>query len=265
MQCRRAQDGAAWTMARSGAERDGGGPHGESDRRPRSGAERDGGGPHGESDRRPRSGAERDGGASAEEESLRSYLDGALAATTELDEMIQSMLDLAVVEEGSFEAKRVVLDAADLVKRIEKRLGPWVRQEARELAVKPPAGPIHVPADPVYLERAVKNLIMHAVRRSPVGGKVIVECETRDGSVVFSVQDQGPAVSIGSEKEYFDPGSAEEHRELGWKADRAFALACVKKVADGHGGSVGIQSGIEGTSFFLRLPAEGGPNGNASK
>ena len=41
-----------------------------------------------------------------DEDGVRSYLDGALAATTELDEMIQSMLDLAVVEGGLSEAGR---------------------------------------------------------------------------------------------------------------------------------------------------------------
>jgi signal transduction histidine kinase len=98
----------------------------------------------------------------------------------------------------------------------------------------------------VLLRNLLDNAVRHALRR------VTVDVSAGDG-ILIVVRDDGEGVSEEARARLFDrfyrvPGSQTPGSGIG--------LALVKRVAELHGGSVGLGEGVEGRGLgvFVRLP-----------
>ena len=107
-----------------------------------------------------------------------------------------------------------------------------------------------------YMTRAiVENLISNAVKFTPHGGKVDIECGA-EHMVFIRVRDTGvgiPAEKIGS---LFDVDN--RLRSVGTAGERGsgFGLALCKELAERQGGSVQVESRVDqGTTVTVWLPA----------
>ncbi len=119
---------------------------------------------------------------------------------------------------------------------------------SKTIALTGAEGPVWVRGHADALFRAVRNLVENAIRHTPAGGSIEVEV-LADGAV--HVLDDGPGVPEDDHKSIF--------RRF-WRRDRTRAdgrglgLAIVARVAEVHGGSVGVENRPEGGAMFtLRL------------
>jgi signal transduction histidine kinase/putative methionine-R-sulfoxide reductase with GAF domain len=100
--------------------------------------------------------------------------------------------------------------------------------------------------------RVIHNLARNAAEAmEPKGGKFIVKVtrDKHDASLVISFSDTGPGIPKAIEHRLF-----QSFVTAGKKGGTGLGLAIVKKIADEHGGSVGVQSSSRGATFTLRLP-----------
>jgi signal transduction histidine kinase len=106
-------------------------------------------------------------------------------------------------------------------------------------------------ADADRLAQALLNLVVNADVHTPAGTAVRVDAVLESGAVVFTVGDDGPGMDSSVRHEAFRPvvTSGTVHGSTG------LGLAVVRAVAEGHGGSVGLETGPEGTTVTLRVPA----------
>ena len=112
--------------------------------------------------------------------------------------------------------------------------------------------------DPSSLQQALANLVDNAVTYTPEGGRVVVEAQTQDDTVVIRVCDNGPGITSEDLPHVWDrlyrgtpPGREGDQDGLG------LGLSLVKAVVEAHGGAVDIESEPEGgTTVRLRLPAQ---------
>jgi len=98
------------------------------------------------------------------------------------------------------------------------------------------------------LENLVRNAIKHA---SGPDGRVTIRINT-DRRVRVEVEDTGPGLPPGTEKEIFEPYKRlREARGQGL----GLGLATVKRLSEGHGGACGVDSrpGV-GCTFWFELP-----------
>ncbi|MEK7687810.1 MAG: HAMP domain-containing sensor histidine kinase, partial [Pseudomonadota bacterium] len=121
---------------------------------------------------------------------------------------------------------------------------------SKTIALTGAEGPVWVRGHADALFRAVRNLVENAIRHTPAGGQIEVEVMA-DGTV--HVLDDGPGVPEADHEQVF--------RRF-WRRDRAQAdsrglgLAIVARVAEAHGGTVGVENRPEGGAMFtLRLQA----------
>ncbi|MDP1752811.1 MAG: HAMP domain-containing sensor histidine kinase [Reyranella sp.] len=121
---------------------------------------------------------------------------------------------------------------------------------SKTIALTGAEGPVWVRGHADALFRAVRNLVENAIRHTPAGGQIEVEVMA-DGTV--HVLDDGPGVPEADHEQVF--------RRF-WRRDRAQAdsrglgLAIVARVAEAHGGTVGVGNRPEGGAMFtLRLQA----------
>jgi signal transduction histidine kinase len=169
-----------------------------------------------------------------------------LADDERLDAAVTELLELARAEEGAqLEAVDVDLDEVVL------------EETHRDYRV--PIDTSHVSAGRVHgsaaqLARAVRNLLDNAARHAR--RRVSVTLATRDGSVVLTIDDDGPGVPVDERQRVFerftrlDEGRARDAGGVG------LGLPMVRAIVDRHAGTVIVDDAPSGGArFVVRLPA----------
>lgn len=110
-----------------------------------------------------------------------------------------------------------------------------------------------VQIDPLFMQRALLNLVLNALQATGKDGTVRVRAtsEAIDGApfVSIDVADDGLGIPAAVRASIFEPFFTTEPSGMG------LGLAVVKRIVDSHGGELSVASSAEGTTFTVRLPA----------
>ena len=107
--------------------------------------------------------------------------------------------------------------------------------------------------DPGQVRQLVTNVMLNALRYTPRGGVVDVDCHRGPGVMTLTISDDGPGVNLSEREAIFEPGvrgsASRDHTGSGT------GLAVVKRIVDSHGGTVAVdESDLGGARFVIRLP-----------
>jgi signal transduction histidine kinase len=200
-------------------------------------------------------------GADAERAEDRRLVEIALRNTRNAAGMVQSLGDLAKLDEPEFDLRTEAVDAGELLDDIVVRFAERAARQGVELRAATPSGAggdVRVELDVQLFERAVANLVDNALKFCPRGSTVTLAAEAREGRVEVIVADDGPGIPAADLPLLFDrfyqsrptvaPATAEGGRGLG--------LAIVKRIAELHGGDVAVESTLgRGTRVAITVPA----------
>jgi len=154
---------------------------------------------------------------------------------------------------------RTALDLAELAREVIA--GRDSDDAPHEFCVRVARDPERILADRALLLRALSNLVDNAVRYSPDGGEVEIRVEDHPGSVRISVSDQGIGMTPAQQERLFRPFSRVVEERYGIRG-AGVGLFSVKRIADAHGGSVGVESEAgKGSRFWIDLPTGDGVEG----
>jgi len=189
----------------------------------------------------------------------RRLLEVALRNTRNAARLVQSLGDLAQLDEPQFALRRETLDLAELLDDIAMRFAPRAAAQGVALHCEPVgAGPMVAALDIELFERAVANLVDNALKFTPAGGRVRLSVQ-RDGTQVqVSVHDDGPGIAPAELPHLFDRFyQARQHvAPATGDGGKGLGLAIVKRIAELHGGSVAVRSAPgQGTTVTLSLLA----------
>lgn len=178
-----------------------------------------------------------------------------------LQSFIDDLLDLARLQAGKIEMRKVSLPLADLVEGAVADQHMLAQQHKVTLRTEvSPHVPDEISVDPERLGLVFANLIGNAIRYTPFGGTVTVRVrETLARTTVrFEVQDTGPGIPLEYQHQIFQkffriPGSSAGAAGLG--------LSIAKEIVEAHGGEIGVDSseGL-GSTFFFTLPVSDLPS-----
>jgi len=189
----------------------------------------------------------------------------ALRNTRNAARLVQSLGDLAQLDEPEFKLRAEVLDAGEVLDDIALRFGARAAERGitlQSLHAPDDADPPSAALDIELVERAIANLVDNALKFCRPGDRITLAARRRDGMLELSVADTGPGIPAADLPHLFDrffqsrPGVAPATGEGG----KGLGLAIVKRIAELHGGSVAVQSRPgDGTTVTLSLPAAGKP------
>ncbi len=185
------------------------------------------------------------------EDQRRLMLEAVDSDADRLTRLIAELLDVARIDAGRLELRRVPTDLAALVrKRVEARTVAGV--EADRFAVDIADDLPEVWVDPDKMGQVLDNLIENALKHGD--GTVTVTVRQDPDGLVLSVADQGPGIP---------PGRA--HRIFGrfWKGSErggtGLGLYVVNGIVEGHGGRIALVPPPEGGARFVVVLPVGDP------
>jgi signal transduction histidine kinase len=108
--------------------------------------------------------------------------------------------------------------------------------------------------DPVRIGQMVTNVLLNAVRYTPPGGAIMVDCSRRADELQITIADSGPGVTAADATHIFESGY---RGDVGPSEGSGLGLAVVKRLIEDQGGSVTLgRTSSHGATFLLRLPGQ---------
>jgi len=179
----------------------------------------------------------------------REFLEAIHRTSDEMLGLVNDLLDVSLIESGKLELRRSEQDVSKLVQRRVRLLEPYARTKKIELKLAAD-GVQRASIDAARYGQVVDNLVGNAIKFSPPGTEVRVALRSTDGSIAFSVQDQGPGIPEADRKLLFRSFRKLSARPTGGEKSTGLGLAIVKKIVDAHGGSIDVASAPGGGARF---------------
>jgi two-component system phosphate regulon sensor histidine kinase PhoR len=193
------------------------------------------------------------GGAISDPKAAGTFVEIVARNAERLSNLAEDLLDLSRIETRQWSFEIAAVDATHLASHVVGLLSHAAAEKGLALRSEVPEG-VAVRGDPRALEQVLVNLVDNAVKYT-ARGDVAIRAE-RDGSTwVLAVADTGPGIERHHLPRIFerfyrvDPGRSREQGGTG------LGLAIVKHLVQGMSGEVGVESGPDGSRFWVRLPA----------
>lgn len=179
-----------------------------------------------------------------------------------LVEMINDFLELARLDNVTYELRNDVIDIGELLAETMETLRPQLEAHGLTWLTEgePQAGePAKVVGDPRRVQQVLTNLISNAVKFTQEQGTITTRIERSDQHVEVSVRDTGRGISANNLATLFDrytrvPGVGNDVPGTG------LGLMIVREIVEAHGGSVGVESTVGvGSRFWFRMPQAAPP------
>src|SRR5581483_11406239 len=131
-------------------------------------------------------------------------------------------------------------DVLAALEDVEAVLGPCAAEIGAELALRR-CEPCSVAASPGVLASLLSNLVRNAIKYlgDPAERRIAVRAIAARAVVRFEVQDTGPGLPPSLEQTVFEPYVRAPGNQ---KPGIGLGLATVKRLAEAHGGAVGVRS-----------------------
>jgi len=182
-------------------------------------------------------------------------LAGAHSTLTGLLSIIADWLKLARIDAGDIAGGVEEVDVRAILEKVVEELGARAEEASVALRLDFTLPSCAVTAHADSLAVVFRNLISNAIKYNKPAGTVVVEGTCLDGNLRVDVRDTGmgiPATEIPFIFEDFFRVKSSKTAEI---PGTGLGLSIVKKIVEGHHGSVEVESAEgEGTSFSVFLP-----------
>jgi cell cycle sensor histidine kinase DivJ len=172
--------------------------------------------------------------------------------------VVNDILDMSKIEAGKFKIVKEPFDVASLVKSCCELMRHTAEQRSLSLIMEVAPGIPELPADKRACKQMLINLISNAIKFTDPGGWVRVSARRVDGSVEFSVADNGIGIAEADLPKLGKP-FVQANNSYDRSCDGAgLGLSVVKGLARLHGGRLELNSSLgRGTNATIVLPLEG--------
>jgi PAS domain S-box-containing protein len=169
-----------------------------------------------------------------------------------MDRMVNDLLEVTRIERGrltlelrDYPTEALVGEAAAMMQPLADAQGILL-----ETAISDPLPPVRADAGRVI--QVLSNLVGNAIKFTPAGGSVRVECVSIGEEACFMVTDTGPGIP---------PDQIPHLFSAFWQADSAdrrglgLGLSIARGIVEAHDGRIWVESQVgAGSTFFFTLP-----------
>jgi len=169
--------------------------------------------------------------------------------------LVDDLLDISTIESGNLKLR---LQPTDLLRLVRRNVGlnrVLAEQKGIDIELHRPASLPLMELDSDKIEQVLNNLIGNAVKFSLPGTAVHVRVEADAGEARIAVEDQGPGIPEDQLQQLFQPFSSTSVTSTGGEKSTGLGLAIVRRIVEGHGGRIQVESRVgQGSTFRVSLP-----------
>ena len=177
-----------------------------------------------------------------------------------LEGLFSELLDITRIDSGGVEVHPQHFAMSDILRKLRLHFEPVAFEKG--LALRLRGGQHWAHADPLLVERILRNLVSNAIRYT-ADGTVLVSCRRKGDALLLQVWDSGAGISQAQQARVFEEfyqvpkaeqsgGGAALHERKGL----GLGLAIVKRLADLLEAPLSMESQLgRGTVFSLLVPA----------
>ena len=169
-------------------------------------------------------------------------------------ELINEILDLALIESGKLALSLEPISLAEVMLECQVLIGPQAQKRGVSVTFPQIETSYFVKADRTRLKQVLINLLSNAIKYNKVDGTVVVDYDTRNsGSIRICVKDGGEGLSADQLAQLFQP-----FNRLGQEATveegTGIGLVTTRRLVELMGGVIGVESTVgTGSVFWFEL------------
>ncbi|MBN9006704.1 MAG: sensor histidine kinase KdpD [Rhizobiales bacterium] len=176
-----------------------------------------------------------------------------------LDAMVRNLLAITRIDAGALELRRDWIDLREIVERVVSAARR--RGASQRIVVNMPSDLPLVRADAALAEQAIGNIVANALVHTPPDTHLMIDAHVSSLGVAVRVTDNGPGIPSDMLVHVFDRfvkgRDTRELRDGGQGVGLGLAIA--KGIMDAHGGSITVESPVDGqpgARFVMLFPRE---------
>lgn len=179
--------------------------------------------------------------------------------TEDLDEMVRNLLAITRIDAGALELRRDWIDLREIADRIASVARR--RRSPQRIDVAMPVDLPMIYADATLVEQAIGNIVANALVHTLRDTQIVIDAQAEPSGVVVRVTDNGPGIAPDLMPVLFDrfaKGDGSGVRRDGGEGV-GLGLAIAKGIMEAHGGSIAVESPVQGrpgARFTLAFPRE---------
>lgn len=184
----------------------------------------------------------------------KASIDQILHAGWYLLELINEILDLAVIESGRLSLSLEPVLLPDVMIECQAMIEPLAEKRGISMTFPHFTSPCYIRADRTRLKQVLVNLLSNAIKYNQPGGKVIVEYDAiAPDRVRISVKDTGAGLSPENLTQLFQAFNR-LGQEAGGEEGTGIGLVVSKRLVELMHGTIGAESAVgKGSVFWIEL------------
>jgi signal transduction histidine kinase len=187
-----------------------------------------------------------------EAETVRRYHAQIRAEAERLAAMVDDLFELSRIHAGALRLSRQRIGLGDLVSETVAGTEPLARAKGVRLRGRAP-DVLPVEVDAAEFGRALRNLVVNAIRHTPADGGVEIVAAAEDGMACVTVSDACGGIPDEDLPRLFEVAfRGEAARTPGGGAGLGLAIA--RGIVEAHKGEIGVSNAGKGCRFVVRLP-----------
>jgi signal transduction histidine kinase len=169
------------------------------------------------------------------------YMQAIVAGSNTLKNLVNDILDLALIESGALRLELERIDLHALLTEVAAHARDWAAKVDLSLEVDCPADAGMFLADARRLRQVAFNLLSNAFKFTPKGGTIVLGGRIDGEDVQIWVSDTGPGIAPEVRPNVFERFAAKS--QAGTRGGAGLGLALVNRFVELHDGWVEIESG----------------------
>ncbi len=200
---------------------------------------------------------------------IRTFIDGLVESIERMSSVINEVLTISRIATGRIELSVGPTNLAEIVGQIVTQFAQPAQQRNLLISFDPTQWPTFIQADGDLLELALYNVVGNAIKYTPDGGVVTLNCKPNSTTVLVTVKDTGIGISKEDQARIFDRFYTAGDTQLHSTSKTAYrggglglGLAICRGVVEAHGGRIWVESEgrdeekLPGSTFYIELPLQ---------
>ncbi|MDO8811746.1 MAG: ATP-binding protein, partial [Gallionella sp.] len=168
-------------------------------------------------------------------------------------DLINEILDLAVIESGKLSLSREAVSMAEIMHECQAMIEPQAQQHGIKLTFLPPDYTWFANADRTRVKQVLINLLSNAIKYNREQGTVEVKCTCTPERIRISIRDSGEGLPPEKLVQLFQPFNR-LGQEVGAEEGTGIGLVVTKQLVELMGGTISVSSTVGvGSEFCIEL------------